>query len=222
MFPQPLLESRPFGHLLHLACLLSHGLPDQLALEPLLVVLTAPLLLEDAVPVRLLPLSRHQVGLELPERIIRLLLLQELQELLVRFELHVRDVLVLETRFEVVLRLSRFLDEFFLCYPSLFPLEIFLPPQCLFDALLNLLDVLQLREPRDLLEPYALLQHLLLLQLHLPLPFEFGGPRGLLLPPDALLVRQHLLGLHPQFLQQLGFTRDFILFLDDLLAETDL
>jgi hypothetical protein len=31
-----------------------------------------------------------------------------------------------------------------------------------------------------------------------------------------------LLGLHPQFLQQLGFTRDFILFLDDLLAETDL
>lgn len=171
---------------------------------------------------RLLPLSRLQVGLELPQCIIGLLLLQELQELLVRFELHVRDVLVLETRFEVVLRLPRFLDEFFLSYPSLFPLQIFLPPQCLLDALLNLLDVLQLREPRDLLEPYALLQHLLLLQLHLPLPFEFGGPRGLLLPPDALLVRQHLLSLHPQLLQQLGFTRDFILFLDDLLAETDL
>lgn len=199
LFPQPLLESRPFGHLLHLACLLSHGLPDQLALEPLLVVLTAPLLLEDAVPVRLLPLPRLHVRLQLPQRVIRLLLLQQLQELLVRFELHVRDVLVLQAGFEVVLGLTRFLDEFFLCYPSLFPLEIFLPQQRLLNALLNLLNVFKLRQPRDLLQPYPLLEHLLLLHLHLPLPLELSRPCSLLLSADALLIRQHLLRFQPQF-----------------------
>jgi hypothetical protein len=151
LFPESLLEPCPLGHLLHLPRLLSHRLPNQLALESLLVILAPPLLLQDAVPVSLLSLSRLKIGLELPECVIRLLLLQELQQLLVGFELHVRDVLVLETRFEVVLGLPRFLDKFFLCYSSLFPLEIFLPKQGLFNALLDLLDVLEFRQPRDLL-----------------------------------------------------------------------
>lgn len=72
------------------------------------------------------PLSRLQIGPQLPQCIIRLLLLQELQQLLVGFKLHVRDVFVLQPRFEVILGLSRLLDEFFLSYSSLFPLEIFL------------------------------------------------------------------------------------------------
>jgi hypothetical protein len=31
-----------------------------------------------------------------------------------------------------------------------------------------------------------------------------------------------LLGFQPQFLKELGFTRDFIFFLDDFFSETDL
>jgi hypothetical protein len=151
-----------------------------------------------------------------------LLLLQQLQELLVRFELHVRDVLVLQTGFEVVLGLTRFLDEFFLCYPSLFPLEVFLPQQRLLNALLNLFDVFKFGQPRDLLQPYPLLEHLLLLHLHLPLPLELSRPCCLLLSADALLIRQHLLGFQTEFFEELGFTRDFVLFLDDFLSETDL
>ena len=119
LLAEPLFEARPLRNLLHLLGLLRHGLPDQLALEPLFVVLAPPLLLQDAVSVRLLPLPRLQVRLQLPQRIVRLLLLQQLQQLLVRFELHVRDVLVLKARLEVVLGLPRFLYEFLLCYPSL-------------------------------------------------------------------------------------------------------
>lgn len=76
LFAEPLLEAGPFSDLLHLPCLLSHCLPDEFALEPLLVILSPPSLLQYPVSVCFFSLSRLHIGLQLPQRIIRLLLLQ--------------------------------------------------------------------------------------------------------------------------------------------------
>jgi hypothetical protein len=75
----------------------------------------------------LFSLPSLQISLELAESIIRLLLLQQFKQLLVCLELHVRYVLVLEARLEIVFSLSRSLYELLLSYPSLFLLHVLLP-----------------------------------------------------------------------------------------------
>lgn len=112
---------------MHLLCLLGHCLPNKLALKPLLVVLRPPLFRKHAIPMSLFSLPSLQISLELAESIIRLLLLQQFKQLLVCLELHVRYVLVLEARLEIVFSLSRSLYELLLSYPSLFLLHVLLP-----------------------------------------------------------------------------------------------
>jgi hypothetical protein len=75
----------------------------------------------------LFSLPSLQISLELAESIIRLLLLQQFKQLLVCLELHVRYVLVLEARLEIVFSLSRSLYELLLSYPGLFLLHVLLP-----------------------------------------------------------------------------------------------
>lgn len=99
-------------------------------------------------------------------------------------------------------------------------LEVLLSEQSLLDALLDLLDVFKLGEAGDLLEPDALLQHRLLLQLHLPLSFQLSHTSRFLLPTNALLISKNLLGLHAEILQELSFPLDLVLLLEDLLAKT--
>jgi len=70
VLPKLLFELCPLSHLLHLSSLLSHSLPDQLALESLFLVLRTPPLLKQAVSVGFLSLAGFQVGLKLPESVI--------------------------------------------------------------------------------------------------------------------------------------------------------
>jgi hypothetical protein len=65
LLSESLFKPCSLGHLLHLPRLLRHRLSNELTLESLLVVLAPPLLLQYAVPVRLLPLPRLQVSLQL-------------------------------------------------------------------------------------------------------------------------------------------------------------
>ena len=58
LLSETLLDLRPLRHLLHLLRLLLKGLPDELRLQTLLLVLAPPTLLEDAVAVLLLTLTR--------------------------------------------------------------------------------------------------------------------------------------------------------------------
>ena len=57
LLSETLLDLRPLRHLLHLLRLLLEGLPDELRLESLFLVLAPPALLEDAVSVLLLTLT---------------------------------------------------------------------------------------------------------------------------------------------------------------------
>ena len=77
---------------------------------------------------------------------------------MVRLELHIRDALVLQARLKVVLGLPLPLDELLLGYPSLFLLEVLLPVEGLFDAVLYLADMLELSQAGDLLKADSFLQ----------------------------------------------------------------
>lgn len=196
LLPEPLLDLRPLRHLLHHLRLLLHRLPDQLALQTLLLVLDSPPLLEHPVPVLLLTLADIELSLHFPDGLFGLLLLQELEEALIRFKLHVRDVLVLQSRLVLVLSLTLPLHELLLGHAHLLLAKLFLPGECLLEGVLDLADVLELGQPRDLLQPDPLLQHRLLVLLKLTLPLQLGRGSSFLLPPDSLLVGEYLLGFY--------------------------
>lgn len=78
LLPEAAFELGPVGLHVHLGRLLVQSLPDELALEPLLLVLNPPPLLGHTVPVLFLSLPGLELSPHLPDSLLTLVALQHL------------------------------------------------------------------------------------------------------------------------------------------------
>lgn len=108
--------------------------------------------------------------------------------------------------------------ELLLRYPHLLLLEGLLPHEGLLQRPFEAPNVLQLRQPCQLLQPDPVLQELFLLCLKLLTPLYFREGCCFLLLPYSLFVCKDLLGFDSKFLKESCFLENFFLFRDYFLA----